>query len=315
MNKTSPIKYTIIFFLFAIPLSTYFCGCRQGDSKEQLETSDDIEFYADTIPFLFENKDIFAPQARKIILKTSINEIEFYSCIDNGAPYTFLRIDLYHKLFDDSGNYENVSKNTILKSVDLNIKLNNFSLPLKTIALLNQSVGLILENARYDVSAIVGLDLFENYILKFDFIDKNMIVCNILPDEVRGFQFIKLFRDSVHIEKFRNLRRVNVDGFKLQNGETVSGTFFVDLGAHATIMNSNSRLYKEMDIQSTVVDKKSWAAKLISLTELHKGVDIHRGDPKTFEEMGVDGVIGMDFLTQFDLIFDYQNNMMYLKKN
>lgn len=55
MKISSPTKHAIIFFLFAIPLSTHFYGCKQSDSKEQLETSDDIELYSDTIPLFLDN--------------------------------------------------------------------------------------------------------------------------------------------------------------------------------------------------------------------------------------------------------------------
>lgn len=306
-------NYIFKNILIIILLSSISCNSNSS-RVEILKKLNNIGVLTDTIPFLFENNDIFSPLARKIILKTSINEYEFYSCIDNGAPYTFLRIDLYHKLVVDPKKYENSTKILSLKSVNLNIKLNNFSLPVKTIALMNESV-LNPKNSQHDILANIGLDLFENYIIKFDFIKKNMVIFNKLSDEVRGYESLNVFKDSTHVEKFRNLRRIKMNGFKLQNGENVSGIFLIDLGAFATIISSNSPIFKEMNIKSTVTDETSWAAKLISFTELHKGVDVNRSDPKRFEEMGIDGIIGMDFFSQFDLIFDYQNNLIYLKKN
>ena len=296
MNKTSLIKHAIIFFLFAIPLSTYFCRCRQSDSKEQFET-DDIELYSDTIPFSIKKN--------RVIVNTGIegnSAIPLF--LDNGAIQTIIdetylsKINNKHSIDTLLGMefpvYKLFSK--------LKVRLNSFTFEIDTIRIID--FKLFDPSIKY---GILGYEFFKDRIVRLSFKDSIIIVSNNLPDTV-GYEKFKLYDIANQSVKYFIFKFYKTNDFKEVN-------VGIDLGSPISFIQIELILDLDDSIKNSIHSKSVFSDMLYKAIVRNKTDLLASSLPDGFcsNLNDLQGLLGIAFLKRFDVIIDDINMYLYIK--
>lgn len=181
--------------------------------------------------------------------------------------------------------------------------------------------------AKKSTKAVIGRDFFEKYVVEVDIQHELMTWGNRLPPTIDQYVAIPTIYTSDKLGCPRQ-RNIKVDGFKLKDGSPIETFVFLDLGAPCTIFDTASFL-KRIDLHFSQIDTSSLA--WLILNEIGMSIDsvnfpaIRRENGRVvarepnnvmdMSELYADIILGTDFLRHFNVIFDYKNNMLYLKRN
>ena len=134
------------------------------------------------------------------------------------------------------------------------------------------------------------------------------------------------YTNSQYSQRFRCIK---VDGFRLKDGNPASARAFLDLG-NAAGTGFDSMFLTQVDQHFSQIDTASLAWLILS--QIGAAVDSvdfpieHMDDDRRIvaklpgtmldiSELNCDILLGNNFFSHFNIIFDYKNNMFYLKHN
>ena len=261
----------------------------------------------DTIPFTMV--DTFpthlAPTPKnlgsfnRIILEVGVNDTVVRMFLDCGFPHTNFnrkaleQIHQPYTVFNEDGE---------LSTTDMTLYLNHTPLHLDTI------------HASYTdfdwdsyCDAILGYELFDRHIVEIDFEHRNIILHDVLPEKVSSYKAYDLHRVPEDA-KFGMLPRVIFDGFVKKDGTKTDAWLLVDLGATVSLWYKDFRM--QLTTDSLKQDTTSQAYDLLRKTKQLNDYNIYITEDYRIKQ---DGCLGVDYLSQHNVIFDYPHNKLYLK--
>ena len=124
-------------------------------------------------------------------------------------------------------------------------------------------------------------------------------------------------------------RCVQTDGFRLKDGAPCTARVFLDLG-NAAGTAFDSAFLNRVDQHFSQIDTSSIAWLILSqigsavdsvdfpigyMDDSRRTVAKLPGTRMDFAGLDCDILLGTDFFRHFNVIFDYKNNMLYLKHN
>ncbi|MDR1346007.1 MAG: hypothetical protein LBK03_04835 [Bacteroidales bacterium] len=301
------IRNTII--LITLIGSLQFCK-HNNIQSQQIQQQNEPVTVIDTIPFSFkmitdmrENWYLFG----RIILPVQIKDTTVYALLDNGFPYTFIIKPLFNKLCHSSRIPHNVytADTSALMPVDFDLRIHDFVLHEDTIGIHSDDILTKRHSKDIDISIVIGLDLFEKNIVEIDFQNNRLLVYDKLPDRVTDFEVWNVYYDA----QYNRLRRVTIPDFVSKDRQVLSGDFLIDLGSCGTELFSFSSFAKRVDLEAIRQDSLTWGHKILHWSSF----PMQKSSTHKKSLLNLDGIIGMDFLWRFNVIFDFQNNKLYLK--
>ncbi len=261
-----------------------------------------------------------------ILIQLSVDDSEPLDFIfDTGAGLTVIDMDVAKKLnlMFDHQELAAAAQGEI-KSVAIKhskIEFNNYVL--ESDIKLNAAYLKHLEiSIGRDIDGIIGYDLAHHHIVRLDY-EKMML--EIYEDEFPKRGKVIKFKSHLGIPTIDATLRLN-------NNESVKGTFFVNTGA-GTTLDFNTPFANKNDIIHKTGEHYSYLVKDISNNEtLHfEGiVKMLEIDDFKFAELPigisqvevgiqanshVSGIIGNKFLRKFNILFDYPHHKIYLEKS
>ncbi len=303
-------------------------------SSCQAQTSPTVgndAFITDTLPFSCDT-NFMSRHFNDILCSVEINgHILDNVLIDNGCRYSVISPDFAPKLglqsipFDTSlwtlhERKRGYSNGFIVK--DLVCKISKTTYRLDTIEI-DDVAQRMKRNKR--IKFVLGKDFFEKYVVEFDFRKNVMIFSNRLPDKVSQYLAIPMEPcRGIHLTR---LRCINVDGFKLKNGDPMQVRVMLDLGGsetaygkdflrrvdqHFSRLDTSSMAYLILNTIGTAVDSVDFR-----FFQEEKGIRKKNlpGFVSDLNDLNSEMILGVDFFRHFNVIFDYKNNMLYLKRN
>ena len=177
--------------------------------------------------------------------------------------------------------------------------------------------------------AVLGRDFFEKYIVEIDFHNGFMTWGNRLPSSIN--QYLVIPMDHLGGNN-PNCRIIKANGFKGKNGNPLVARVFLDLGNRIPHAGFDASFLKRVDQHFSQIDTSSLAWLILStIGSAVDSVDFpvenmdndsRRVNAKIpgcllpdWDGFNVDILLGTDFFRHFNVIFDYKNNMLYLKHN
>lgn len=300
-------KIIICCFLILISL----CSCINKNNANNAtvpcvenKAPDYSLIYSDTIPFIMN--DNFGTGFNEIIIEGITFNKNLVFLLDNGwhvsgftreSAQSFIDMSKFHKKEDAA--YEYYFPNDPAEQVI--IKLKDYLLEL-------DSINVNIENNPYR-NGIIGFELFDKNIVEIDFKKRFIVLHNQLPDILEYMVLSLINMDSIKHPNEIKHKLIELDGF--------TDRFLLDLGAAMTIFNP--AFLEKVDIKNYVQDSLSIHYYLLDY--------IRRGDShllfdengksffETYNYWNIAGFIGVDFLKQFHVFFDYPANKLYLKPN
>ena len=196
------------------------------------------------------------------------------------------------------------------------ISLSDYTYSIDTIFVASEKHSHDLFSA-LSLNGIIGVELFNKSIVGIDFEDQKIHVCNQLPESIRDYKQYDMIslhkRDEPYYHKFRFL---TIDGLYDKNGEPVSSNFLIDLGSVTN--NIDHPFCDHIDIaksESMANDTTSMIYWLLKKCPIIESVYMDALTDTAHIDHVKNGVIGINFLRHFDVIFDYPHNKLYLKPN
>ncbi|MCR5191661.1 MAG: hypothetical protein K6D59_00010 [Bacteroidales bacterium] len=294
------MKYITIFGLVML------MSCHNGKSTKIVADNacqtDTIPFtMVDTVPsgvaLTLENLGSF----NRIIVEVGINDTVLRALLDCGYPHSAFNRKVLEKI---NQSFTVFNKDNELSTTDMTLLLNHTSVHLDTI----HAVRNYKRESYCD--AILGVELFERHIVELDFEHRNIIIHRVLPDKVTSYKTYDLYRVPEDTT-FGMLPRVIFDGFVKTDGSRTDAWLLVDLGAVVSIWHKDFRM--QLTTDSLKQDTASKAYDLLRKTnQLNDYFIPIITDDNTVKE---DGYLGVDYLSQHSVIFDYPHNRLYLKPN
>jgi hypothetical protein len=189
-------------------------------------------------------------------------------------------------------------------------------------AILKKDMFNLSSFAGMPIDGILGYEFFSNFAVKLNFVDSTITVCK--PEDLRHMG--KFTPIPISIEERKPYMQANIT---FPNGKTVDSKLVIDIGAGHPVSIENM-------IKNNGLPAKSIPASLgIGLNGPIEGylsrvneVDIGKykimaviasfpDDRKAHITASVrrDGNLGVGILKKFDVIFDYPDNLLYLKPN
>ena len=162
---------------------------------------------------------------------------------------------------------------------------------------------------------IIGTRFFYNKIVKIDFDNNQILLYRALPAEYKDYISLELFGS----QDKGNGRRVRLN-FNTFNQEIITLEFLFDLGALHTDMENGIK--NKIDRTLMPEDSTNLASVLLSrgfhifINDSVITVNSQTGEPIDYYKIhNIHGIIGMEIIKQYNLIFDYNGKRIYLKPN
>ena len=321
------MKHILFIFLLLITLGS--C-CRKDTS---LGTSLDSTFF-DTIAINFDTV-LFSEDYNTIYCNADIGDIHMASVlVDNAFYYSAITPDLlpllesYFTIIDTipcpQGCNPKHWVGFFCKSDKLYLNCGNVSHKLDTVYI-NSWPQIAIGNNK--IKAVIGRDFFEDHIVEINFRDRLMIVGNYLPEKANQYLSFPIINNNASRERPRQ-RCIKVDGFKSKGGHPITSIAMLDLGAHTTLFDTI--FLKHVDQHFSQIDTSSLAWLILKqigsavdsvdfnegkMDDNHNIVAKYPGGYANLSALHSDILLGTDFFRHFNVIFDYKNNMLYLKRN
>lgn len=285
------------------------CSCNiQGQSKQIGE-----------IPFIID-------EAGFIIIELKINQKSVSNFIlDTGASGTVLDDDIATQLnlsFKDgefrstgsNGTVSNLKKTTEQKiSITEKVVLKGIEFSVMDLSFLGE------------INGIIGFDLFRNFVSQINFDTSKIIFYKKKGKPNRdGYQAVKFVETYCTPE-------IDVS-FSLENGETFNGKVLFDTGnlAYPLIINTPyktkynlpSKFKSLIPVEGRGIHSKSQSEKgIIKSLKLGKfelgemTVSLSNAENGVLSREGYMGIIGLEYISKFNIIIDYHRKKIHLKPN
>ena len=289
--------------IMSLVLLTVSCNTPNAQTENTLPAAK-----TDTIPFTMV--DTFptnvAPTPKNlgsfncIILEVGVNDTVIKMLLDCGFPYTNFNRNVLEQIHQPFTVFD---KKRELSTTDMTLLLSHSPLHLDT----------IYADTKFEwdsyCDAILGYELFDRHIVEIDFEHRNIILHDVLPEKVSSYKPYDLHR-TPEDPKLGMLPRVIFDGFVKKDGTKTDAWLLVDLGAMVSVWNKDFRM--QLTTDSLKLDPNSQAYDLFKKTNQLNDYFFPVTDNHNVKQ---DGCIGVDYLSQHNVIFDYPHNKLYLKPN
>ncbi len=316
--------------IFVVALFSLFYACN-GQSNNDVENSE--AFFSDTIPFQIDT-NFLSKDYNKIFCNIEANGRKTKKAlIDNGCRFCVLQTDYAPLLNTRYTPFDS----TLWTPLEVQRKRSNGYLPenlifkigktaykVDTVDIMNHKDLSVFDDTSKKV--IIGRDFFEKYIVELDFKKNVMIVSNHLPAKTKEYLSIPMEPcGGLHLTQ---LRSIKVDGFKLKTGEKKQTKITLDLGCpdavydrtflkfvdqHFSQLDTSSMAFLIMNILGSAVDSVDF--QFYQEDEKSRKKTMIPGSVHDLTLINSDILLGVNFFRRFNVIFDYKNNMLYLKRN
>ena len=293
--------------------------------------------FADTIPICFETDGGY-PGSGGIFCSVEINGVKVDTVlVDNGCyrsdidPDLAAKLDFTYRVYRTDtlrakrGSEElvDIARYSVVMD-SLFYKIGHTSFRLDTIDI-NKWVALMYSMP--SLGATIGRDVFEKYVVEIDLQRHFMVLSNHLPASIGQYKAIPMeFTNQQGVPRFRC---VQTDGFRLKDGVPCTARVFLDLGNaggtafDSAFLNRVDQHFSQIDTSSlawlilsqigSAVDSMNFPIELMD--DNHRVVAKIPGSMMDLSVLNSDILLGTDFFRHFNVIFDYKNNMLYLKHN
>ena len=321
------MKNLCIIVLFFILMSS----CQQSHIPKMDGTT-----FSDTVAISFDT-NFASRDYLTIYCNIEINGIVFDTVlVDNGYYYSGISPDMVRKLKMTYTAIESTPTATALEpdvyvdtcitciADNLYIKPGHTVLQLDTIYITkwHEIAG------KPSCKAVLGRDFFEKYIVEIDFHNGFMTWGNRLPPSIN--QYLVIPMDHLGGNN-PNCRIIKANGFKGKDGNPLVARVFLDLGNSIPRASFDASFLKQVDQNFSQIDTATLAWLILStIGSAVDSIDFpveHMDDSRCVDAKmpgsllpdwdGLNGdiLLGNDFFRHFNVIFDYKNNMLYLKRN
>ncbi len=265
----------------------------------------------DTIPFNLGNDD-------RIYINGKVNDSEplkFF--FDDGADNTILFPSAFRNnaKLNFNGTIENNGtggKETRQTSDYNNVQLSKLKWKNEFVMYVDKQIG--------EGDGTIGYDLFEDKIIEINFDKRIMIIHDSTYNIEKGYTKIEMNLNGGQVP--------SIPIVLLNKGKKYSGDFLFDMGATGCLFLNQgflekNNLYgtmKELDAAKstgagTGVIKTTRAILPTLILGNHTFHQVPVNLENQFEHDPGTGTLGMNLLKRFNIILDYQNNLIYLKPN
>ncbi len=167
------------------------------------------------------------------------------------------------------------------------------------------------------LNGMIGVELFYKSIVSIDFGNQKIHIGHQLPENIQDYEQYEMVSLRKHGDPYyHKFRFLTINGLYDKNGEPVSSNFLIDLGSVAN--NIDYPFCDNIDIaksKSMAKDTASMIYLLLNKCPMRESVYMDTFADTIHIDNFKNGVIGIDFLRHFDVIFDYPDNKLYLKPN
>lgn len=312
-NKLGYLLNIEITCLIIVFFSLCCVSCSHNSGKKNNSTATELSDVPDTplvVPFEYKYM--------KIYLTSVIQNDSLKFILDNLGDYTFLPQKIAYNYCDSTRDKiwminQNKHKSFLCKK-HFTLQLGDYSYNIDTLQIILPERDPILKDPKFlELRGLIGTTFFYDKIVKIDFDRQQILLYKYLPPECKDYIVLSLTGSKNKV----NDRKVQLT-FKGVDKKPVTGEFLVDLGGLHSYMNPEVR--DRIDMTAMSEDSTDFASVLLSRSFLiHKNIKAEfvngqTGELKNLYE-GHIGLIAMDILSQFNLIFDYNGRKLYLKPN
>ena len=177
-----------------------------------------------------------------------------------------------------------------------------------------------------EINGIIGHHFFNNAIVKIDYVKKKVILYN--PEKFNEKRTLRKFKSfDFQLENARPYINMQVTlGDKtfdakclIDSGNSDGLWLFQNKGEHIVVPERNYEDYLGRGFSGDIFGKKARVPQLSLSEYVFTAIVAAFPDEDSFMNLNMaqnrSGSIGGEFLRRFDVIFDYANQKMYLKKN
>jgi len=318
-NVTLKLTLTLVVALL-------FFSCKSNNKEVAEELAQEPVHKIDSIPFTMDENLTAKFKLHKIYLPVQLKDSAAYSfMLDNCNRRTTFRDNLFESMYDRS-NFRaidtlGIARSRVFLEGQVKLKIGSYLFALDTVE--------IRDIARYkkthpntgipEIIEIIGFDLFEREIVEIDFDNHLVLIHSHLPEKTASYLTLDLvvYRgQSFQWSWSERMPRIQLEGFVGKNQEKLTGRFIFDLGSPVTQLFSEFKAKLSSDMSQ--YDSLSWGYRLLNLTGAHNITTKFIGSDNAdislpLEDEYNQGHIGMDFLKQFNLVFDYPRGKLYLQ--
>ena len=304
--------------LLTLVAALLFFSCKPNNKATAEELAREPVSKIDSIPFTM-NEKFPSAQFNRIYIPVQLKDSTIYlALLDNCYTRTSFRDNLFNTVYDMS-NFRAVDTLSFTASrVDfegkVELRIGSYLLALDTIEIVNTVLFDKLFPG-FDKN-IIGFDLFEREIVEIDFDNHLVLIHSHLPEKTDTYLALDLHYRNQRFRYNERMPRIQLEGFVGKNQEKLTGKFLFDLGAQFTTLYPEFQAQLSSDMSQ--YDSLSWGYKLLNLTNAHNKTIVFAGSDNADISVPVEdehnqGVIGLDFLRQFNLVFDYPRGKLYLQ--
>jgi len=316
----------VLRLICLLPLvsTLWCCTSKQFDSSNGID--DTCNFY-DSVRIMFDpHTEVL--DISHLFFSAEINGVKVDSAvIDNGFYYSAMSPDLKRLIKTSFSFLYSCPAPSIWETCladSLFFKLGGNTLfKVDTVQITDWSQKIVDKSCK----VVLGRDFFEKYVVRFDFINSIMTWGNDLPSDTEQYLAIPMHYTEEYPYYDHLYRHIKVPGFRLKAGGSIEARAFLDLGWCGYTGFDSTFLHK-VDQHFSQVDTNSLA--WLILNQIGVAVDsvdfpIRHWDDINHSYFNVPGcmenlsfcdiMLGLDFFRHFNVIFDYKNNMLYLKRN
>jgi len=277
------------------------------------------------IPFKFINNLIFIP--------IKVNQVELYFLLDSGVEETIL-FSMEDKKEVSFFNVEKISLRGLGSETSIEgLKSTNNTLDIKGLKYSNHLLYIVLDQS-FNLSSHIGIPV--NGIIGYNFLKSNLVEINYEKKRITVFKDNE--KNRKRIEKKYQMVPITIEKFKpyIQGSTIISSAeiptkLLIDIGNSDAIWLFEN---KEKSINIPAKNFEDYLGKGFSGDIEGKRAQVKKFTFSKFEfnnpivafpdstsiknvRMVKDraGSIGAEILKRFNLVFDYQNQQLFLKKN
>ena len=316
--KTFTLKLAL-----TLVVALLFFSCKSNTKATAEEIIQERVHRIDTVSFTMdENFPKAGVKYNTIYIPVQLKDSASYSfMLDNCFRQASFRDNVFNTMYDISDfraiDTPSVSAARIRFEGQTELKIGTYLLSLDTISIINTER---LEKFYPTTSekGIIGSALFEREIVEIDFDNHLVLIHSHLPEKTASYLMLDLVynKQSFQWSWSERMPRIQLEGFVGKNQEQLTGRFIFDLGSQITQLFSEFKAKLSSDMSQ--YDSLSWGYRLLNLTGAHNITTKFIGSDNAdislpLEDEYNQGHIGMDFLKQFNLVFDFPRGKIYLQ--
>jgi len=321
--KTFTLKLAL-----TLVVALLFFSCKSNNKATAEELAQETVHRIDSIPFTMDENLTAKHKLHKIYIPVQLKDSVTYSFIlDNCYQRTSFRDNLFDSMYDRSNfrvvDTPGLTRSRIYLEGQVELKIGSYLFALDTIEILNIEKYFNSElfknySSQEVLSNTIGFDLFEQEVVEVDFDNHLVLIHSHLPEKTASYLTLDLVynQQSFQWSWSERMPRIQLEGFVGKNQEKLTGKFIFDLGSPITQLFSEFKAKLSSDMSQ--YDSLSWGYKLLNLTNAHNiktrlAVSENADISLPLEDEYNQGHIGMDFLKQFNLVFDFPRGKIYLQ--